>query len=157
MAIYNIFDYSDRAHVDGRHARDPFGIQETFAFYNEPPSQEESEKGHFFSVLAARFFFLLLFFADIAWGLYSLLAVVFKIGLCIITMFKMPAIMDSLAISWLGVKRSLVCGIALIVALFSPALGIMFSCMYFLMYDRDGVDEIVPASLRDQFSDFFPA
>jgi len=28
--------------------------------------------------------------------------------------------------------------------------------MYFLMYDKTGVDEIVPTSLKDQFRDIFP-
>ena len=156
MAIYNIFDYSDRAHVDGHHARDPFGVQETFEFYSHTTEPETEEKGHLFSVLAARFFFLLLLLADVLWGVYSLVAMGFKTLLCVLTMFKFPSLIDSLALSWLDVRRSLVCGIALFVALFSPALGIMFSCMYFLMYDREGVDEIVPASLRDQFTDFFP-
>jgi hypothetical protein len=63
---------------------------------------------------------------------------------------------ESFGRTFLSFKRSLVCAIALVVALFSPALGIMFSCMYFLMYDKNGVDEIVPSSLKDQFRDIFP-
>ena len=35
-------------------------------------------------------------------------------------------------------------------------ISIKFSCMYFLMYDKNGVDEIVPSSLKDQFRDIFP-
>ena len=41
------------------------------------------------------------------------------------------------------------------VAIFSPSLGIMFSCTYFLMYDKAGIDEIVPSALQDQFKGFF--
>jgi hypothetical protein len=62
----------------------------------------------------------------------------------------------SLDRSFLNLKRAIVSAIALLIAIFSPALGIMFSCMYFLMYDKNGVDEVVPASLRDQFRLLFP-
>jgi len=55
-----------------------------------------------------------------------------------------------------NVKRAAVCMIALIVALFNPALGIMFSCLYFMVYDKLGIDEIIPTSVKDQFKEFFP-
>jgi len=55
-----------------------------------------------------------------------------------------------------NMKRAAVCLIALLVALFSPALGIMFSCLYFMVYDKLGIDEIIPTSVKDQFKEFFP-
>jgi hypothetical protein len=78
-------------------------------------------------------------------------------ALCALTVCKVTKLLDSFLETWLSFKRSLVCAIALFVAIFAPALGIMFSCMYFLMYDKSGVDEVVPASLRDQFKDFLPS
>ncbi len=36
----------------------------------------------------------------------------------------------------LTIKRALVCGISLFIALFNPAFGIMIACTYFLMYDK---------------------
>ncbi len=57
--------------------------------------------------------------------------------------------------AWLSIKRSLACGLALLAAIFSPAFGIMIACTYFLMYDKSGIEEIVPVSLQDQFRDFF--
>ncbi len=115
------------------------------------------EKSSVFSIIAARFFFFLLLLADVIWGLFSTLILTAKLTLSLLTLFRIPKLRTSTARTWLSVKRSLVCGVALIVALFSPALGIMFSCMYFLMYDTEGVDEIVPESLRDQVKSFFPA
>ncbi|MBI3236532.1 MAG: hypothetical protein HYZ48_02320 [Chlamydiales bacterium] len=56
---------------------------------------------------------------------------------------------------WLTVKRSLVCGLSLFITLFSPAFGIMIACTYFLMYDKTGIEEVVPASLQSQFKEFF--
>ena len=40
-------------------------------------------------------------------------------------------------------------GFSLIVAIVSPALGTMFACTYFLMYDKKGIDEVVPSILQD--------
>ena len=57
--------------------------------------------------------------------------------------------------SWISLKRSFICGIALVLALLSPALGIMIACTYFLMYDKSGVEEVVPSALREQFKDLF--
>jgi len=56
---------------------------------------------------------------------------------------------------WLAIKRSFVCALALMTAVFSPAFGIMIACTYFLMYDKTGIEEIVPESLQDQFREFF--
>lgn len=106
---------------------------------------EDQAKKSFFSVVAARCFFFLLLVANIAWGIYTIAA----LG---ISLFGLKRLRVK---SWLNVKRFLVCTNALLVALISPALGIMFACSYFLMYDKAGIDEIVPALLRDQFKVFF--
>lgn len=160
MAIYNIFDYyekesTERAfeHMGPRINPDAFTtnrIDEQFMV------TATSGRDHLFSALAARFFFFLLLLADIVWGVWSVAVFAVKLVLNLITFFQVAQFKKSLAKSWLSIKRSIVCGIALVIAIFSPALGIMFSCMYFLMYDKTGVDEVVPASLRDQFRDLFP-
>lgn len=115
-----------------------------------------SSKDHLFSAIAARFFFLLLLLADIAWGIYALCACLIKGALCLVTLLQLAPLIRTFSRSYLALKRAVVCGLALLIALFSPALGIMFSCMYFLMYDKAGVDEVVPSSLRDQFKELFP-
>ena len=58
--------------------------------------------------------------------------------------------------AWVSLRRSLVCGVSLFIALFSPAFGIMIACTYFLMYDKSGIEEVVPSSLQSQFKEFFP-
>lgn len=145
MAIYNIFDYGTLQ-----------GQKEEQLFIPEAPKAVVEDQGSLFSALAARMFFFVLLVADIAWGLYSLCALFVKVALSFLTFHKLEPLKRSIGRTFLSFKRSLVCGIALFVALFSPALGIMFSCMYFLMYDKTGVDEIVPTSLKDQFRDIFP-
>jgi len=154
MAIYNIFDYCDqrKTALTSNSSAQPKYYQEELPF----PEITPTEKGQFFSSLAARFFFFLLLIADVAWVIYSLGALLVKLFLCIISVFMFKPLVESISETWLSFKRSLVCLIALFVAIFSPALGIMFSCMYFLMYDKDGVEEVVPASLRDHFKEFIP-
>lgn len=145
MAIYNIFDHGTLQ-----------GQKEEQLFIPQAPKAVVEEKGSFFSALAARLFFFVLLLADIIWGIYSAIALIVKAILMMVTFHKIESLKESFGRTFLSFKRSLVCAIALVVALFSPALGIMFSCMYFLMYDKNGVDEIVPSSLKDQFRDIFP-
>lgn len=146
MTIYNIFDYCDQ---------ESFRQEEQLLCTSSEMAAAE-EKSGLFSIIAARFFFFLLLIADIAWGLYTTFSLLCKLVLTALTFNHFSSLNASLAKSWLSFKRAIVCGLSLIVALFSPALGIMFSCIYFLMYDKSGVEEIVPSSLRDQFKDIFP-
>jgi len=159
MAIYNIFEYNEKELEDnllgiasGPHI-DPNAHGENHIQGDYP---KDSGKSGVFSAIAARFFFFLLLLADIMWGLYSFLAVALKVILHIVTFACISSIKKSLERSYLSLKRAIVSAIALVIAIFSPALGIMFSCMYFLMYDKAGVEEVVPASLRDQFRLLFP-
>lgn len=159
MAIYNIFDYYEKE-MNSQSARnsevkiDPEAL--TNNRIDEHLFQESSVRSQFFSALAARVFFFLLLVADIVWGVYAVCSFAVKGVLCLLTLFQLEQLTRSLGASWLSIKRSIVCAIALLVAIFSPALGIMFSCMYFLMYDKEGIDEVVPASLKEQFQTLFP-
>ncbi len=159
MAIYNIFDYSEKE-MEEKLLGEGSGLKiDPSAFISnqiEGDFPKESEKSNIFSALAARFFFFLLLLADIVWGAYSLVAVIVKAVLHLISFTQIAPLKKSLDRSFLSLKRSIVCAIALMIAIFSPALGIMFSCMYFLMYDKTGVEEVVPSSLRDQFRLLFP-
>ena len=159
MAIYNIFDYNEKE-MEEKLLGDGAGLKiDPTAFHTnhiEGDFPKESGKSNIFSALAARFFFFLLLIADIIWGAYSLVAVLVKAALHICSLCQINPLKKSLQRSFLSLKRSIVSAIALMIAIFSPALGIMFSCMYFLMYDKTGVDEVVPSSLRDQFRLLFP-
>lgn len=159
MAIYNIFDFyeksSEKAFEEAPPKIDPAAFKSNLMDENFIP-QSAKTKDRIFSAIAARMFFFLLLIADVAWGIYSLLAVMIKLSLCVISFFQLSPLRAALSKSLLSLRRSLVCAVALLIAIFSPALGIMFSCMYFLMYDKAGVDEVVPNSLKDQFKELFP-
>jgi len=162
MAIYNIFDYQERLVSEEcvpASVSPPKIDLEAMQLHHTTQLLENTSswKERFFSALAARFFFMLLLIADLLWGAYSIVLFAITSILYCGSIWQIKFLRQSLQKTWLNIKRSIVCGISLSVAIFSPALGIMFSCMYFLMYDRSGVEEIVPVSLQDQFREFFPS
>lgn len=115
-----------------------------------PPEQvPESGRDRFFSSLTARVLFFLLLLGDMAWLVWTLLKITALLPLCFFASNR-----KKLQKAWLALKRACVCGVSLIIALFSPALGIMVACTYFLMYDKSGIHEVVPRSLQDQFQEF---
>lgn len=133
---------------------------------SEPPIEEEllrtppcfsshAVRDRFFSSLASRLFFLLLLLADLVWAVYALAFFIAIGGVSLLTFFKLSWFSRASSKGWISVKRSLICALSLFVALFSPAFGIMVACTYFLMYDKTAIEEIVPASLQDQFKEFF--
>lgn len=157
MAIYNIFDYAEKqqSQQEGQQEAilDQVDLHEAKIGFDEKTTKQKKDR--FFSSLAARAFFVLLLVVDVLWGLYMTVVFTLHLTLGLLTFFKVPAMNKWLAKSFLNVKRFLVCALALAVAVISPALGIMFACTYFLMYDKEGIEEIVPASLQAQFKEFF--
>ncbi len=135
----------------------PIGIQQE---KESIPSDETSikeaiqKKSGFFSSLAARIFFFLLLIGDMVWLCYALALFIFSIIGSLITLCRLKVFSELRENAILTLKRSLVCGLSLMVALFSPAFGIMIACTYFLMYDRGGIEEVVPSSLQNQFKEF---
>lgn len=132
----------------GGFAEDPLSL---VSENEKPPFSWEP----FFSSLCARLFFLLLIVFDALWFSY----IVFKMSIySLLQLGFMGSSKDlqiRLAKNWISLKRSLICALSLFVALFSPAFGIMIGCTYFLMYDKKGIEEVVPASLRSQFKELF--
>jgi hypothetical protein len=112
------------------------------------------KKSSFFSSLAARVFFFLLLIGDVLWLCYALALLTLSLIGSLITLSRLALFSELRANAILTIKRSLVCGISLMIALFSPAFGIMIACTYFLMYDRGGIEEVVPSSLQTQFKEF---
>lgn len=121
----------------------------------EEPVVIAPAKNRFFSSVAARLFFFLLLLGDLLWMTYGIVLLLGSAIGALITRSKVPLCIELRQNAWLTVKRSLVCAISLFVALFSPAFGIMIACTYFLMYDPQGIEEIVPSSLQSQFKEFF--
>ena len=112
------------------------------------------KKDRFFSALTARVLFFLLLVADLLWLTWSTVSCALFATATFITFGRLPFLSRLMHKHWTALKRSAVCGIALFIALFSPALGIMIACTYFLMYDKTGIQEVVPTSLQDQFQEF---
>ena len=88
-------------------------------------------------------------------GFFTLLLFTSSLLANLVTGFKFLKCKKIFLKKWLNIKRFLVCGLSLIVAIVSPALGTMFACTYFLMYDKKGIEEVVPSILQDQFKEFF--
>lgn len=147
MAIYNISDFSEKEKIVEQ--------QELFPSF-EKLEEKVSKKDRFFSSLAARLFFTLLLIADLLWGLYVIFLSLVYFSLNALTLFRFKPLRRKMQKCLLSFRRFIVCGLSLMIAVFSPSLGILFSCMYFMMYDKKGIEEVVPASLRDQFQEFFP-
>ncbi|MBI3211681.1 MAG: hypothetical protein HYZ47_03230 [Simkania negevensis] len=158
MAIYDIFEHVEKKRDAEEFAPSSTDIHRHFSeiqFSGEKEGNFENAKGGLFSSIAARLFFFMLFVVDILWGFLSVALFTFFFVLNLLTLFKMYRLKKRFLRYCLSIKRAFVCGISLFVALFSPALGTMFACTYFLMYDKKGIEEIVPSVLQDQFKEFF--
>jgi len=115
-----------------------------------------SRRDQIFSALAARFLFLLLFVASLLWMVYALTRLVVALTGKLVTGGRKDYFNLLSEKTWVGARRSFVCGVCLLIALCSPAFGIMIACTYFLMYDKSGIEEVVPSSLQSQFKEFLP-
>lgn len=120
------------------------------------PNLKVNKRDQIFSAIAARLFFLLLVAADLIWICYALAQMVFSAIGYSVTGGRVPYFKTLSEKAWITLRRSLVCGVSLMIALFSPAFGIMVACTYFLMYDKTGIEEVVPSSLQSQFKEFLP-
>ena len=124
------------------------------------PRQQEmgvpAAKGGWLSSLVARLFFIALLILDLCWGCYSLILLLLGSIGAMLSFGRVQFFLRIQSKSWLSIKRSIVCALALLTAVFTPAFGIMIACTYFLMYDKNGIEEIVPESLQGQFKEFFP-
>jgi hypothetical protein len=123
---------------------------------NETLQPRRNKRDQIFSALATRLFFLLLVVADLLWVGYSLALLIFSAAGFSLTGGRVVYFKNLNEKAWVTLRRSLVCGVSLLIALFSPAFGIMIACTYFLMYDKTGIEEVVPSSLQSQFKEFLP-
>lgn len=150
MAIYDISEVTKIESIE-----EPSFRRELFENLEESVDNPLKQKDYFFSAILARLFFVLLFLGDCLWIIYALLLFTISgIGM-LLSLGKIKGFSKLNATARLTIKRALVCGISLFIALFNPPFGIMIACTYFLMYDKSGIEEVIPSSLRAQFSDFF--
>ncbi len=153
MPIYDLFENQD---LEVCPSSSETTAEKVHSLFQNEKEKKKPSKDRFFSTLAARVFFLFLFVGDVFWGLFSLTKLLLFSALTGITFGKISLLKNTHARAYLSFKRSLICLLALFVALIAPPLGIMIACSYFLMYDKEGIDEIVPSVLREQFKEFFP-
>ncbi|MEM8727220.1 MAG: hypothetical protein AAGE99_00685 [Chlamydiota bacterium] len=149
MPIYDIFEYAERQREAGK--TDTRISDMTLG----GGIVSDEGRGRLFATIAARLFFFILLLIASVWGFYTAVLFSLFLPLNLLTGFKVARLKRFLLRRCLNIKRAAVATIALIVALFSPALGTMIACSYFLMYDKKGVEEIVPSILQDQFRHFF--
>ncbi|MDQ5956181.1 MAG: hypothetical protein ACH349_03195 [Candidatus Rhabdochlamydia sp.] len=150
MAIYDISEVTKVESID-----ESSSDKEFFKNPEESVVKSLKQKDCILSAVLARLFFVLLFLGDCLWIIYALLLfIVSGVGI-LLSLGKVKGFSKLNATARLTIKRAMVCGISLFIALFNPAFGIMIACTYFLMYDKSGIEEVIPSSLRSQFSDFF--
>lgn len=155
MAIYHLEDTETTFHQDqqldlfgqpNEHRKDP---QES------APESVDTPKEKFASGFMARALFFILMIMDLGWLIFSLASVLIALSFHLCLLGRSKTTMRWMAKSFLSVRRATVCFIALTFALFCPGFGITVACAYFLMFDRSGIDECIPASLKSQFQEFF--
>lgn len=153
----NLFDHVEKKVAqEGEELSDPH----VNAFYSQVQLErqardfEKEATSSLFSKISARLFFLMLLISDVCWGLSSLVQITVGSALMIITLGKSKAVRQFVIKKAIAIRRAFCCGFALTMALFSPALGTMFACSYFLIFDKKGVEEIVPHVLQDQIKEF---
>ncbi len=136
MAVFDIHDYIETAP-------------------EEPPiAPTAPRQDKFLSSVLARALFFLLLLADVAWGCFAFLKYVIGCAVRLLTLNRRGR--TFCARQRLALKRSSICALSLLTSLFSPSIGILFGCTYFMVFDKEGIDEVVPSSLRSQFEEFFP-
>src|SRR5689334_25098437 len=104
----------------------PIGIQpeKESVPADEGAVEQLQKKSGFFSSLAARLFFLMLLIGDVLWLAYAIALLSFSLIGSLITLSRVSLFSELRANAILTIKRALVCGLSLFVALFSPAFGI---------------------------------
>lgn len=141
-----IYDFSSRQ-------QEEFVEEQLSSVPIESPSPK---KGQFFSQIASRLFFILLLIVDVIWMGYALLSFLFSVvGRCV-TGGRVSWLQGWQGRKWISLRRSVVCAMALVIAIFSPSFGMMVACTYFLMYDKKGIDEVFPSALQSQLQEFIP-
>jgi len=150
MAIYDISEVTKLESTEEISSHEE-SLENPEALMDEPLKK----KDRIFSAILARLFFVLLFLGNCLWIVYALLLfTVSGVGI-LLSCGKVKIFSKLNATACLTIKRAMVCGLSLFIALFNPAFGIMVACTYFLMYDKSGIEEVIPSSLQSQFSEFF--
>ena len=153
MAIFDMYNTTSKE--ESKESVFASDLSAHAATFEQKVKAASFSKDRLLSMVCIRLFFLVLLVADLFWGAFCLLKMVFCLMLSGCFFYKKEVWENSLSRAWLSLKRSMVCGLSLFVSIFSTGFGIMIACTYFVMYDKDGIQEVVPASLQDHFKQFF--
>lgn len=139
MAIYQLFEQSKQ--------EDKMCLEQ----------QLESTPSHhgLFTSFVTRISFIFLLAADLIWLLYTIGQLLVLGVLYGALIGKSARLNCAFSRAYLSLRRALACGVSLLIGIFCPAFGMMIACTYFLMYDRSGVEEVIPKPLQAQFREFF--
>ncbi len=152
MAIIDINEYRKNLNKEVK----PKVNIDSKAFYSRFETlKKQAERPGVKEKVASRVFFAFLLILNFFWLVSALFMWVVSYLLMVISFFSSLGVKKIYTKFSLNLRRSAVCFLALFIAIFNPSLGIMFCCLYFMMYDKMGIEEIVPSSLREQFKEFF--
>jgi predicted PurR-regulated permease PerM len=108
----------------------------------------------FSSSLMTRLFSLFLLSICLIWTLFAVTAFCISFMLNTVSAFLVPILKRGIKRRFSNVRRSVLCTFCLMIALVSPSFGMMVGCSYFLMHDKEGIDQVIPRSLRGYFKQF---
>lgn len=121
------------------------------------PALEErpKQRSGLFASFITRLTFTFLLAADLIWLVYTIGQIIVVGALHCAFLGKKLRLHRAFSRAFLSLRRALVCAISLIIGLFCPSFGMMVACTYFMMYDKAGVEEVIPGPLQTQFRELF--
>ena len=144
MTIHHLYDDEEET------------FTETFETKQAPPPKPGKFAGsRFFSSCVSRLSFVLLMVVNIGWFALTLTLLIFSLIGTLLTGGRLSFFYRLRKKSQLNLRRSLACALGLLIGCISPSFGIMVACTYFLMYDKKGIDEVIPGPIRAQFKELF--
>ncbi len=126
--------------------------------FAEEKKQEAPVKGSSFlkswySFACSRLVFFLLLGADVIWLCYLVCKLVIYGVLQLGFMGSSPVLKQGLIKGFRSIRCAFVCALCLFVSFFSPAFGVMIGYAYFIVYDKQGPDGILPAGMNDRLKE----
>lgn len=148
MAIYQLFDEVYDPSFKGRSVECSLSERrhskkiEPISFQEEPCSKGSAG---WFSGIVSRVAFLFLLVLDLGWLVFNAVKGLSLFILHILYKKKRDRIQKALV----NCRRALVCAAALFLGLFSPSFGLLVAWTYFSSYDKQGLVEVIPQSIRE--------
>ena len=107
------------------------------------------------SSFSIRFFLLFLWLINFLWIIQSVCLSLLYLLAMLCSWRKRKIFREQSKKKGLALRRSIACAVALFLAFVNPSFGILVGCTYFLMYDKAGVEDVLPSSLQKQCRNLF--